>query len=352
MTVTKNDGRAIRPAPDYGFFGPGSVAWRVWSYPTSLLLGFMRAVVIEELDPFLVASVADSGQVRQRTPLRYDRTMQYFATVLFGDAESVLKSADVLMKIHARAVGPEPVTGGQFDANDPDSQLWIHLTAWHSILYTYEVFGPGKLSAADEAEYWRQCAVAAEFQTIDPATVPTSRDGIRAYFETYRPKLVGSEVAQDMMDYLLDLTAEILPASVPSAVRRVLNAVVRRGVIATMPSWMRRLGGTPQSRVVDVLCTPILRLSLRAMTKRQSAELTVLDALSPRTTPVLAPVLCEIPATNPVTYTPAEAREHFGMPSTPREQYAQILEQRATGDASSPYGHHHHDPLIEFSESA
>ncbi len=342
----------MHPAADYGFFGPDSVAWRVWRYPTSLLLGFMRAVVIEELDPYLVASVADSGQVRQRTPLRYDRTMQYFATVIFGDAESVLKSADVLMKIHARAVGPEPVTGNRFDANDPDSQLWIHLTAWHSILYVYEVFGPGRLSAADEARYWRECAVAAHFQTIDPTNVPTSREGVRAYFESYRPKLVGSEVAQDMMDYLLDLTREILPPAVPTIVRRVVNAIVRRGVIATMPRWMRRVGATPQSRAVDLICTPVIRLAMRSLAGRRATELTTLNALSPRTTPVLAPVLCDVPATNPVVYTPAEARVRFGMPVTPREQYARLVQQRAAGTGDRPYAHHHHDALLEFTESA
>lgn len=352
MTQHRTDAEAVRPAADYGFFGPGSVAWRVWSYPTSLLLGFMRAVVIEELDPFLVASVAESGQVRQRTPLRYDRTLQYFAMVIFGDAQSVLKSADVLMKIHSRAVGLEPVTGRQFDASDPDSQLWIHVTAWHSILYTYEVFGPGKLNAADEAEFWRQCAVAAEFQTIDPATVPTTREGIRTYFEEFRPKLLGSEVAQDMMDYLLDLTGEILPAAVPTAVRHVLNAVVRRGVIATLPRWMRRLGGTPQHRIVDRLCVPVLKVALRSMAANRRGELTALDALSPRTAPILAPVLCDIPATNPVVYTPMQARERFGMPVTPREQYAQLLEQRARGSVGTPYPHHHHESVLEFSESA
>ncbi|WP_375488966.1 oxygenase MpaB family protein [uncultured Jatrophihabitans sp.] len=351
MTTTNGRSEA-RPAADYGFFGPESVAWRVWRYPTSLLLGFMRAVVIEELDPYLVASVADSGQVRQRTPLRYDRTLQYFATVLFGDAESVLKASDILMKIHARAVGPEPVTGNHFDANDPDSQLWIHLTAWHSILYTYEVFGPGKLSAADEARYWRECAVAAEFQTTDPASVPTSRAGIRAYFEAYRPKLVGSEVAQDMMDYLLDLTREILPPQVPSFVRWALNAVVRRGVVATMPRWMRRMAGTPQRRITDVLCTTVIRFALSRLAGRRSGEVAALDALSPRTTPVLAPVLCGVPAVNPVVYTPAEARARFDMPVTPRQQYAQILEQRACGTGAKPYAHHHHDTLLEFSESA
>ena len=55
-----------RQHQDYGFFGPGSVTWRVWGYPTSIVLGFLRAVVIEELDPHLVASVDQSGQVKLR----------------------------------------------------------------------------------------------------------------------------------------------------------------------------------------------------------------------------------------------------------------------------------------------
>lgn len=88
------------------------------------------------------------------------------------------------------------------------------------------------------------------------------------------------------------------------------------------------------------------------MAANRRGELTALDALSPRTTPILAPVLCDIPATNPVVYTPAQARERFGMPVTPRAQYAQLLEQRAIGSAGTPYPHHHHESVLEFSESA
>ncbi|MGW4351493.1 oxygenase MpaB family protein [Nocardia sp. NPDC004582] len=340
--------QAPQPHRDEGFFGPGSAAWRVWSYPTSILLGFARAVVIEELDPFLVASVEASGQVRQRTPLRYDRTMQYFATVLFSDAKSVLDAADVLMKIHARSVGVEPITGKRFDANDPDSQLWIHLTAWHSILYTYEVFGPGKLAPEVEDEYWRQCAVAAEFQTIDPDQVPRSRAGVQEYFEAYRPHLVGSVVAQDMMDYLLDLSAQVLPQSLPAAVRRPLNAVTRRAVIATMPAWMRRLSGTPQRRSTDVVATAVVRPLLWMLARSPALELRVVEKISPRTAPILAPVLLGVPAENPVTYTPAQARAEFDMPDTPRRQYAELLEQRERGTAPKPYAAKHHDTPLEF----
>ncbi|HIW90137.1 MAG TPA: DUF2236 domain-containing protein, partial [Candidatus Corynebacterium avicola] len=50
----KND-QVVRA--DEGFFGPGSIAWKVWTFPTSALQGFFRAVTIEHLDPDLVAAV-------------------------------------------------------------------------------------------------------------------------------------------------------------------------------------------------------------------------------------------------------------------------------------------------------
>ena len=137
--------------------------------------------------------------------------------------------------------GIEPLSGNRYDANDPESQLWIHLTAWHSILYAYERYGPGRLSADDESRYWEECAVAAELQTCEPADVPRSRDGIREYFDRMRPRLAGSEAAQSMMDHLLH--AEVMLPSAPRALRPAQLAVarvLRHATIATMPHWMRR----------------------------------------------------------------------------------------------------------------
>ncbi|MGH3968548.1 MAG: oxygenase MpaB family protein, partial [Mycobacterium sp.] len=179
---------AAEPAEDYGFFGPDSVTWKVWSYPTSLSIGFQRSVVVEELDPALVASVDQTHQIYDRPRTRYDRTLRYFAMVAFGDSRSTTQAADVLVKVHSKAIGTDPVTGNAYDANDPASQLWIHLTAWHSILVAYEKYGPGPLPAAQEAQYWAECARAAELQTFDPADVPCTREGIRQYFEEMRPQ--------------------------------------------------------------------------------------------------------------------------------------------------------------------
>ncbi len=304
----------IQPAEDHGFFGPGSVTWKVWSYPTSLTVGFQRAVVVEELDPELIASVDATGDIFSRPRSRYDRTVKYFATIAFGDTRAATKAADVLVKVHTRGIGVDPVTQRAYDANDPNSQLWILVTAWHSILKSYERFGPGPLSAEEERQYWSQCAVAAQCQTIDPADVPRSREEVRAYFEAWRPKLVGSEAAQEAMAHLL--RAEVMLPPHPRVLRPLLKlsaAVLRAGTISTLPHWMRRMGGTPQSRLVDVLVRPLLKGSMWAAQLHPQLELALLQNLSPSTVKVVAPALLGIPAAEEITMTPYEAQDRYGF---------------------------------------
>lgn len=55
-----------RPREDWGFFGPRSPTWRIWSSPTALL-AFRRSIVVESFDPFLAIRDAPSiGWSRRR----------------------------------------------------------------------------------------------------------------------------------------------------------------------------------------------------------------------------------------------------------------------------------------------
>lgn len=314
----------VKRHEDYGFFGPESVTWKVWTYPTSLTIGFQRAVVVEELDPALIAAVDSTGDVYSRPRTRYDRTLRYFALISLGDSRSAIKASDVLVKVHAKAVGTEPLSGNRYDANDPKSQLWIHLTAWHSILYAYERYGPGRLSEADEAQYWEECAIAAELQTCDPDDVPRSREGIREYFEYMRLRLAGSEAAQKMMDHLLN--AEVMLPPVPPALRPLswgVNKALRWATIATMPGWMRKLGGLRQPRLLDALIRPVMWGSFRAARLSPRVQLALLRLLSPSTVSVAAPVLLGIPPTRRETVTPSKARSCHGV-LPPTQEYARF----------------------------
>lgn len=320
----------VTPHEDYGFFGPDSVTWRVWSYPTSLTIGFQRAVVVEELDPALIAAVNETGAVRARTRTRYDRTLRYFAMVAFADTRSTAKAADILVKVHSKAIGIEPLSGNRYDANDPHSQLWIHLTAWHSILYAYERYGPGKLSPADEARYWEECAIAAELQTCDPADVPRSRDGIRAYFDEMRPKIAGSEAAQSMMDHLLNAEAMFPP--VPRGAQPiswVINKALRIATLATMPRWMRKMAGLRQSRLLDVAIRPVMKTAFRLVSASKRVEVMIVGHVSPSTLPIVKPILLGVPPVRPETLTVAEAQTRYGYEPPARAHAAWRAKQRA-----------------------
>ncbi len=187
---------------DYGFFGPDSPSWKVWASPTSLI-GFQRSVVLEHFDPFLAAAVADSAGIYSDPSGRLDRTLAYFLTVAVADGRTAVAVSDALMRIHARAKGIEPITGARYSANNPEAQLWIHVTGWHSVLKCYERYGPGPLSAAEESRFWEESRIAAELQTCKPSDVPASRDEVRQYFADVRGRLCTSEHADRAMHYLL-----------------------------------------------------------------------------------------------------------------------------------------------------
>jgi hypothetical protein len=74
---------------DYGFFGPGSPSWKVWTSPTALI-GFQRSVVLEHFDPFLAAAVADGAGIYQDPRGRLDRTLAYFLIVAVADGRTAV----------------------------------------------------------------------------------------------------------------------------------------------------------------------------------------------------------------------------------------------------------------------
>lgn len=321
---------AIAPLADYGFFSEDSPTRKVWGYVTTPLIGIQRSVVIEELDPNLIAAVDATGDNYSRLPTRYARTVQYFATVAFGDSRTITKMADVLVKIHSKAIGVEPVSGNHYDANDPDSQLWILITGWHSVLKAYEMYGPGKLTEAEENRYWAECAIAAELQTCDPADVPRSREEVRAYFEAWRPKVAASEAAQRMMDHLLNGVDAVLrdARGTMRLLRPLLNWSLRKGTIASMPRYQRQLGGIRQSWLTDVLIRPYLRLMFAVVHHAGPLRRYVLRQLAPGLLPVVEPHWRGIPPVDPRVLTPGEARERDGF-AKPSEAHLELRDRQA-----------------------
>jgi uncharacterized protein (DUF2236 family) len=288
---------------DYGFFGPGSPSWKVWTAPTALI-GFQRAVVLEHFDPHLAAAVADSDGIYSDPSGRLDRTLAYFLTVAVADGRTAITVSDALMRVHAKANGVDPVTSARYSANNPTSQLWIHITGWHSVLKCYERYGPGPLTPVEEDRFWAESRIAAELQTCKPGDVPASRDEVRQYFADVRPRLCTSERAERGMHYLL-WTPRSKGTRLWGGSRLLAPAA-----IATLPKWMRRLGRFDQPAAVDAAVVPAARAAVRVLSARDGRRMVaVARHLVPHTAEVFAQHLKDVPPEHPYTVTPAEARE-------------------------------------------
>ena len=348
--MSKHANAAVVPHEDHGIFAPDSVTRKVWGYATTPLIGIQRATVVEELDPNLIAAVHNTGANYARLDTRYARTVQYFATVAFGDSRTVMRMSDVLVKVHSKAIGVEPVSGNHYDANDPKSQLWILITGWHSVLKAYELYGPGKLTEDEERQYWAECAIAAELQTCDPADVPRSRAEVRAYFDDWRPHLAASEAAQQMMDHLLNGVRAVAPGTgVWRLIRPIANWALRKGTIATMPRHMRQLAGIRQSALMDVAIRPFLWLSFALVHRVLPLKRFVVRSVAPGLPPVVEPHWRGIPPLNDEVLAPAEGRARYGYlpPAQAHLQLRAAQHERVFGQGQAPSD----EGLIESQET-
>ena len=212
----------------------------------------------------------------------------------------------MLQRVHAKATGIEPISGKRYSANDPASQLWIHVTGWHSVLKCYELYGPGPLSPDEEAQYWRECVVAAELQTCKPSDVPSSRDEVREYFARMRPQLCSSEHAHKAMHYLL---------RTPYANGKLpfwgLSRLLAPATIASLPKWMRELGDFDQPNLVDRGFKPFVSTVVK-MTSSPKIELGVIKPVLPMTHSVLRQNYEGAPPLRATTVTPEQARALYG----------------------------------------
>ncbi|MCC1496965.1 oxygenase MpaB family protein [Alcanivorax sp. 1008] len=349
MTRSQQTRARIRPHKDYGLFGPDSITWRVFRFAGSVTLGFQRTVVVEMFEPFLLASVDHTEAVMNRPAVRYDRTLQYVSTIAFHDSSSAVTAADTLMKIHSRIRGIEPLSGLEYDANQPHAQLWIHLTQWHSVLYVYEKFGPGPLTEAEDRQYWAECREAAKFQSINLDEVPRNRAEMRAYYQRMRPHLCATETTQKTVAHLLGASKFLLEKApwYLKPVAPVVNEAFRRGTIATLPRWLRELGGIRQSRATDTVMVALMKVTARVVPKGPRTQIGILKMISPNTVPVVGPALLRLAPENPVTVSAKQAWATAGRP-LPREQYDHFLATRPVRAAAQAPKDEGEAALLQF----
>src|SRR4051812_40745704 len=219
---------------DPGLFGPDSVTWRVHAAP-SMLVGGLRALLIQALHPLAMAGVDQHSDYRDDPWGRLRRTTEYVLATTFGDTDTALAAGATVRAVHRHVRGVDPHTGRSYQADDPELLAWVHNVEVHSFLTAYRRFG-GSLPTADADRYVAEMVRAAELVGLPATTVPANVADLRDYLQGVEG-LVATPTARRAMRTVLTP-----PMPLPL---RPLWAIPGAAAVALLPRRVRSLYGIP-----------------------------------------------------------------------------------------------------------
>ena len=186
---------------DFGLFGPGSMAWRVHCEP-AMLVGGLRALMVQALHPLAIAAVADHSSYRSDLFGRFMRTTDYVLTTVFGSTGQAEALGARVRQMHRAIRGVDPVTGRPYAANDPELLLWIHATLVESFLAAYRRF-VGPLDAGEADRFVAELVRQAQLVGLSADDVPATEMANQRLVDSYRPVLTLTRTALEAVDTVL-----------------------------------------------------------------------------------------------------------------------------------------------------
>ncbi|MGH3169727.1 MAG: oxygenase MpaB family protein [Trebonia sp.] len=221
------------PADD-GFFGPGSVTWRLTADLSAPVAG-LRSLIVQALHPLAMAGVDQHSDWRRDPVGRFTATTTYVLTVTYGDEASARRNASVVRKIHEHVHGTDAVTGKPYRADDPDLLLWVHAVQVESTLRAAQLFGAG-VSDADADAYVAEMTAAARLIGMPDGLAPATVAELDAYLAAVQPDLLRTRAAEDTAAFLLD------PPGMDPEIAELWDET-KEGVLASLPAWATDIYG-------------------------------------------------------------------------------------------------------------
>ena len=245
---------------DAGLFGPDSVAWRIHG-DASVLVGALRALLVQAMHPEVVAGVVDRSQFRDDPLGRLRRTSDWVTTVTFAPRARAEAAIDGLAIVH-RSVEGVSHRGVHYRASDPPLLAWVHNTLVDAFLRAHQLYGPG-ISNADADRYVAEMARVGDRLGADP--VPTDAAALRAWVREH-PDVADSPGRRETHRFL---------ASPPLSVEyRIPYALLHQGALAIVPRSLRSLAAPalPFAAETTWCATTALRFVLGPTPRLQEAE--------------------------------------------------------------------------------
>jgi uncharacterized protein (DUF2236 family) len=224
-----------QPRQDYGYFGPDSISWRLYSDPSSKL-GGIAALLLQALNPSMMRLFTAVSAAGQDPVARGERTGQYIDTTIFGDKAHADAAARSVRGMHKHANWQDPITGEMLCAETPDWMDWTHNTLVYAVLRAAEAFGP-KLSSQEQDQFVVEQHIAAELVGIDPARLPATYAELEKYIDDQRHWLALCLPAAEVSRALRKPSLRGNPVKVWTGI------VIQDGILSLLPDWALLLYG-------------------------------------------------------------------------------------------------------------
>lgn len=233
--------RFERPEGDGGLFGPDSSAWQVHAN-LSMLIGGLRALLLQTLHPRAMAGVAQHSDYRRDPWGRLHRTASFIGTTTFAATADAERAIAKVRAIHDRVQGTTS-EGLPYRASDPELLAWVHGTEVDSFLRAYRRYGGQATSDADADRYVAEMAeVGSRLGVLDP---PRTTSQLRAYLISVRPELRPTREAREAVRFLLAPPAPLAT--------RPAYLLVAGAAVGLLPGFVRRELRLPLLPGVDPL---------------------------------------------------------------------------------------------------
>ena len=241
--------RVLNRQGDAGWFGPGSVTWRVHA-DISMLVAGVAAFALQSLHPRALAGVVDHSSFGDDFFGRTKRTGAYILAVTYGTSAEATKAVRTVQKIHQRVVGVTP-DGRPYQASEPELLHWVHVTQYAATAAAHQRFAAHPLGHAELDFYIAEVARVGE--ALDVPRPPRTWAELDAALQHHRPHLAVGEQAREALRFLAD------PPGLALALRpawRLLYA----GAMASLPPFARRLIGAHNPTMPEVAaCRALVR---------------------------------------------------------------------------------------------
>jgi uncharacterized protein (DUF2236 family) len=249
VDTTTSRERFLNPRADLGWFGPGSVTWRVHADIAMLVAG-VSAFALQSLHPRALAGVVDHSSFGDDFFGRTKRTGAYILAVTYGTSAEAAKAVKTVQKIHQRVVGVTP-DGRPYRADDPELLHWVHVTQYAATAAAHQRFAAHPLGHTELDFYIAEVARVGEAMEVpDP---PRSWGELDAALQHHRPNLAVGEQARDALRFLAD------PPGLSFALKPVWR-LLYAGAMASLPPFARRLIGVHGPTMPEVAgCRALVR---------------------------------------------------------------------------------------------